>query len=280
VMRIFLLLVSLLASEALAQSSSDRIVVPLSDPARAAVLEVSLLSGGITVTGWDGKEVVIQLVSGDHDPDEEMDVESDSDPDDRSHGLRRIPNLAAGLEIDEADNVVSVSSASHREANLAIQVPRTATIRLGTVNDGDIVVRDVAGEITAENTNGDIRLQKVSGPTVVHALNGQVDAELLRIDPKKSYSFSSLNGDIDVTLPADTRAELQIKTDNGEIYTDFDLQLGAKTSEIESGDDKASRKGKKRHYGFETSMVGTLNGGGTSMRFQTFNGSIYIRKAK
>ena len=26
--------------------------------------------------------------------------------------------------------------------------------------------------------------------------------------------------------------------------------------------------------------VGTLNGGGTSMRFQTFNGSIYIRKAK
>jgi DUF4097 and DUF4098 domain-containing protein YvlB len=251
----------------------------LSDPARPAVLEVSLLSGGITVTGWDGKEVVVQVDAGGSDSEDEMDVEVESDPDDRSRGLRRIPNLAAGLEIEEGDNVVTVSSHNHRNMDLAIQVPRATTIRLSTINDGDIVVRDVSGEIIATNTNGDILLHKVSGAAVIDALNGEIDAELLRIDPKKSYSFSSLNGDIDLTLPADARVELRIKTDNGEIYTDFDLQLGAKTSEVEPEEDKASRK-KKRRYGFETSMVGTLNGGGSLLRLQTFNGSIYIRKAK
>ena len=34
-------------------------------------------------------------------------------------------------------------------------------------------------------------------------------------------SFSSLNGTVDVTLPSDVKAKLMMKTNNGEIWSDF-----------------------------------------------------------
>ena len=37
-------------------------------------------------------------------------------------------------------------------------------------------------------------------------------------------SFSTMNGDIDVSLPADTKARVKMKADNGEIYSDFEVQ--------------------------------------------------------
>ena len=38
----------------------DRLTVPLSDPSRPAFLKVGIISGGITVRGTSGKEVIVQ----------------------------------------------------------------------------------------------------------------------------------------------------------------------------------------------------------------------------
>src|ERR1700737_267293 len=42
------------------QSGADRIPVTLSDPSRPARVKVSLVNGGITVKGYEGKEVVVE----------------------------------------------------------------------------------------------------------------------------------------------------------------------------------------------------------------------------
>jgi len=89
---------------------------------------------------------------------------------------------------------------------------------------------------------------------------------------------------VDVTLPADVRAAVRVKSDNGEVYTDFDVKLEARAEmrnqETGSKDERPSRHDRGHHYGYENVMIGTLNGGGPTLRFQTFNGNIYIRKAK
>ena len=41
-------------------SGPDHFAVPLSDPSRPARVEASLVNGGITVKGYDGKEVVVE----------------------------------------------------------------------------------------------------------------------------------------------------------------------------------------------------------------------------
>ena len=50
-----------LAGIAVAQDESvDRVTVQLTDPAKPATLSVGLINGGITVTGYDGKEVIVE----------------------------------------------------------------------------------------------------------------------------------------------------------------------------------------------------------------------------
>ena len=87
-------------------------------------------------------------------------------------------------------------------------------------------------------------------------------------------SFSSLNGDVDVTFPASIKATVQLKSDQGEIYSDFDMQVqrtGAQVSKNEGS------KGKFR-VSLDKGMRGTINGGGQEIQFNNFNGDIYIRK--
>ena len=70
----------------------------------------------------------------------------------------------------------------------------------------------------------------------MHALNGKVLVTLDKVTADKPMSFSSLNGDIDVTLPADMKARVKLKTDNGEVYSDFDIKVDASSRKPMVGD--------------------------------------------
>ena len=50
-------------------------------------------------------------------------------------------------------------------------------------------------------------------------------ATLAQVTPNREMAFTSLNGTVDVTLPAATKANLRLRSSNGEIYSDFDVQL-------------------------------------------------------
>ena len=102
--------------------------------------------------------------------------------------------------------------------------------------------------------------------------------DLDKITADKSMSFSSLNGDVDVTLPADTKARVKLKTDNGEIYSDFEVKMDA-ASQRPVVEDGRSNRGKYR-VRIDRALYGTINGGGPEFQFQTFNGNVYIRKPK
>ena len=102
-------------------------------------------------------------------------------------------------------------------------------------------------------------------------------ATFTRVDPQKSMAFSSLNGDIDVAFPPDIKANLSLRTDNGEIYSDFDIQTQA-TAPRQTVEDDTSKGGKYRVH-IDKTLHATLNGGGPEIQFKDFNGNIYIRKA-
>jgi DUF4097 and DUF4098 domain-containing protein YvlB len=121
-----------------------------------------------------------------------------------------------------------------------------------------------------------VTLTNVSGSVVAHALNGNVVVSLTKVDPAKSMSFSSLNGNIDVTFPADAKANVAMKSDQGEIYSDFDIRMDQSAHKPVVED--ARGKGGTYRFRMDKTMYGTINGGGPEIQFKTFNGSIYIRK--
>jgi len=140
-----------------------------------------------------------------------------------------------------------------------------------------MTIEGVDGEIEASNDNGSVSLTDVSGSVVAHSLNGKVIAVLKRVTPQKSMSFVSMNGNVDVTLPPDTKANLKLRTDNGDVWTDFDVQLkGGSQPVVED----SRKNGGRYRIEVDRSFSGAINGGGPDFELRTMNGNVYIRKTK
>jgi hypothetical protein len=68
-----------------------------------------------------------------------------------------------------------------------------------------------------------------------------------------------------------------MRTNNGEVYSDFDVQLASSAPQQIVEDDRGH--GGKYRVKVEKTVRGTINGGGPEIQFKNFNGNIYIRKA-
>ena len=79
----------------------------------------------------------------------------------------------------------------------------------------------------------------------------------------------------DVTLPASVKATFKLRSDQGDVFTDFDMQTRPNTAPQET-----RREGGKLRIEVNTAIVGTVNGGGPEFEMRTFNGSIYVRKGR
>ena len=246
-------------------SGADRVSVNLSDPARPALVKASLINGGITVKTYDGKEVIVEAHTRNHESSR-----SDS-------SMKRIPMSSTGLSVEEENNEVRIGTDSvMRGIDLMISVPVHTSLKLSAVNSGDIVVTGVDGELDVNDVNGSVTLNNVSGSAIAHALNGRVLVTFTHVN-QKPMAFSSLNGDIDVTFPADLKANLSLKSERGEVFSDFDVQIQASAPK-QTVEDGRGHGGKYRVQ-IDKAIHGTIGGGGPELQFTNFNGGIYIRKA-
>ena len=282
------------------EQAVDRVTVPFSNPSKPGKLDVSVQNGGITIKGYNGKEVIIEARVRERKVGEKVidDIdtavrtavrlgdrtrrelerlrEEGKEKKAQLEGLRRIPVPGGtGLEVEEEDNVMEVHTRAFRQAvDVVIQAPFNTTLELGSMNNGIITVENITGEIEVSNMNGPIKLSGISGTVVAHSMNGSVTVALKSVTPNKPMSFSTMNGDIDVTLPANVKAKVKMKSDWGEVYSDFDIQLETVPQKIEKKDE-----GKYR-VSFEKYIMGTINGGGPEFTFKTYHGDIILRKAK
>jgi hypothetical protein len=81
-----------------------------------------------------------------------------------------------------------------------------------------------------------------------------------------------------VTLPGTLKADVKMSSEQGDIYSDFKVQVKPqpiKTKEADEGEEE--EEGKFRIM-FDKTIYGAINGGGPEFTFKTFNGDIYIRK--
>jgi hypothetical protein len=207
---------------ALAQGDANRVSMPFSDPSRPGTVRINVFQGSIAVRASTGKEVVVSTENAIVTSREGREVSVPPKPE--AIGLRRLTQ-PSGLRIVEDNNVMSISSGRFMNGDdVTIDVPVRTNLTLSAFND-EIMVQGIEGEIEVTTVNGEITLQDVSGTVVAHATNGEVRVSLRQITADKPMAFTSLNGDIDVTLPASAKANLRLRSDRGEVYTDFDVQL-------------------------------------------------------
>ena len=255
------------AISSVAAAQDQRLAVPLSDASRPARLEIQLFSGDISVEGYEGNEVVIVADAPIRDGDKPEPPRSD--------GLRRIQSSAVGLTVEENDNVVSVRmDFSPKNADLQIRVPRRTSVKAILVNGGDVEIDSVTGEHELSNVNGDVIATDISGSAVVNATNGDVRATFTTVDATKPMSFISFNGDVDVTLPANLAADLIVGSQQGDVYTDFEVV--AQNDPPNRQQQAGPNGGKQIRVTHNTRYA--IGGGGPDITLRTFNGDVMIRK--
>jgi len=247
--------------------STESLTVPLSSPGKPYSLKVHLVTGSIKVVGYEGKDVIVNVTPRKNDDNDKSD--------DTKNGMKRI-SASGGFDVTakEADNTVTINTGNPMKAlDLELKIPQDVKLKLGTVNDGEVNVENVSGELEVNNVNDKITLTNISGSVVANTVNGDVTVTFKTIDPKAPMAFSTLNGDVNVTLPADTKANLKLKSDNGDVFSDFDIDIDKTPSKIDKTTEPGMYKIKKDDW-----VYGKINGGGPEIMMKNMQGDIYVKK--
>lgn len=257
------------------QGMDDRVNVSFSDPSKPGIVTVYVEVGSITVKGYNGKDVIIETtIEGNKSTEQEQEREKEIP--EKAKGMKRITANRTGLVVEEKNNEMRIYVTAHdNEVDLSIQVPFRTSLKLNSNEGGDMLVENVTGEIEASNNDGDLTLKNISGSAVAHAYDGELVVTFNQIDPGKPMSFSAYDGDIDVTFPSTVKATVMIKTDEGEVYSDFEIDLKAASKQRVKDERKA---GGRYRISFGEFITGTINGGGPEIQFVSYEGNVYIRK--
>ena len=101
-----------------------------------------------------------------------------------------------------------------------LQVPRDIDIKVKTVNEGRVVVREVNGNFLVRNVNGDVEMSDIAGSGTARTVNGPVKVSF-RQNPREASDFQTINGNVELRFAQALAADFRFKTFNGGIYSDF-----------------------------------------------------------
>lgn len=225
-------------------------------------IKIIISSADLIVEGNSGSNLVIA-------------TEGLEPPPERAKGLKPLFNSAEdntglGLEVSETNNSITIKKASNQRLEYHLKVPSNAHLIIEETSwmGGDFSFKNLKGEVEAKTQGSDLIFTDVSGPIIASSTNGDITIIYAQVNPDKPNSISNISGDIDISLPASTKANLELSSISGEIYTDMNIQT--------KGDEK---EGMTR-LGGSNNISGTLNGGGVEINLKAISSDIFIRTKK
>lgn len=161
--------------------------------------------------------------------------------------------------------------AYHVRYDFEIQAPHAIAVKLRTVNNGEVWVKDIHGAFDLGNVNGGIEIIDARAGGSAHTVNGPVKLGFAAV-PREAVSAKTVNGAITAGFPRSLNADLRFKTFNGDVFTDF--ATTALAAEAASGE----RQGTRYVYRQNRFFGVRVGGGGPEHKFETLNGTIRIEQ--
>jgi len=144
------------------------------------------------------------------------------------------------------------------DVNVEFRVKVPAGVRfVGRTVNGGITASRIAADAEAHTVNGGVELES-DGIARAETVNGGIKASLGRADWTGALKLKTVNGGIDVFVPASLSADVKASTVNGDIQTDFPLTVTGRIT--------------------RRSIQGTIGSGGRQLEMETVNGGIELRK--
>jgi len=150
-----------------------------------------------------------------------------------------------------------------------MQVPRDIDIKIKTVNEGHVSVRDINGSFVVRNVNGDIQIHNIAGSGTARTVNGPVKVSF-RQNPREASDFETVNGAVELAFAHDLAADFKFKTFNGGIYSDFPVTA------LPVQGMKEEHHGAKVIFRADRYTGARVNSGGPQIKVENLNGDIRI----
>lgn len=258
-------------------------------PGTAPEIVVSIVTGNIRVTSHSGSEVVLNAKV--HYEASDAASLAELQKHIRFETEQSGNNIWIGMESDDWNSGSrrprelgwrGKTSPTSKEArrhwrfrhDVELQVPRTAHLKLSTVNEGTIDVDGVAGEFSFNNVNGGIVVKRANGFGRVHTVNGPISLDFQK-NPDGPVSIKTINGKIDLYFISGLNADFKIKTFNGQSFSDFTMADRPITPKVTMTQD-----GMKRIWSSKRFSGSRAGNGGPEIEIDGFNGNIYIHEKK
>lgn len=288
----------LLPKMSTAQASvKEQLNIALSKPGKPFNLEAKLEKGIIKIITYPGTDIQIETealaekiekAKPDQNQNQNQNTNTNTNVNIDVAKSKKDNNTARSkyISVTENNNLVIIKPILRSKVlSMVIRLPQNNVgLNLVIEKDGDILVSGITGKIEATNNTGSISLINISGSALASTITGAIIATFRSVTEKSPMAFSTLIGNLDITLPASLKANVKLKTGNGEIFTDFDIienaaKPAAKPYPVPNP--KAKQAGEARFKLNNTDWVyGKINRGGLELMLQNMQGNIYIRKPK
>lgn len=174
----------------------------------------------LEVEGYEGNDIVITS-------NEQM-----ARPE-KAQGLRSLSgggedNTQIGLNAVTEGKRVSLSQVrKFQQGKYHIKVPFNTNLMIQQGNEmsSEIKVSKVKGATEVSSRYSSVHLEEVQGPLTVNSFSGNVNVVFSELSQQNPTSIISMHGEIDVTIPEQSKANINIESKYGEAFTDLDMDI-------------------------------------------------------
>jgi hypothetical protein len=243
-------------------SQTEQLVVNLTHPGNQGYLSFVNPKGSVKITGYNGEVILVNAR-----------MRITGNPQGKT-GIQRIEQKTFEISAEEKNNsIVLFCNSNNKTIDFDIKIPRKFSIKISSKDNGRIEIVNIEGDIEADNPGGDIILNNVSGSAVLNAINGKIVADFTWVKPGSPLMLTTLEGNIELYLPENTNANIKIRSQNGELFSEFSLKPLPRKTQV-----KKNEGGNV--FSLEDWTMGTINNGGPEYVISTFNGNVYLKKSR
>lgn len=262
-MKYVIFLLSILIGVGLEAQEGKQFTVELSTPGKRGQLKIKNQKGTVEVKGTNRKDILIRYNSAES-------TEITFTP--AENGLTKISGGQPGFDVIERENEVLIESGfMDGGVNFYVEAPMDFDLNVQAFMKGEVKVENVKGEVVIENFDGGIKALGISGHVIANTYNGPINVTFDQINTDTPMAFTTYHGEIDLTFPSNLKATFKVKTDHGDFYTGFEMDVAQEELKQENKEGKWSRT-------FLGGWINAnVNGGGPEIKVKTYHGDIFIR---
>ncbi len=249
-------------------------------------IETYGLYGDLKITGNNSKKIEIE-VTGYKEKPTTIKI--------KPNAKYKTDNTQLGLNFEYMENTLIITATSKKSefGNYVISIPKNMILKLDNnylspssnyIQTDKIRIDEAGSEIIIKNMKNEIdmsvfhsktKIANIEGPVILSAFGGEYDINYTKFAQENPNVINVKDGSVALQLPFDTKANVQLNSENGVIRTDFIIKNATAKAKNKSIKVKKVTTNKIKNGNY-TSIEGELNKGGNLLSISTTDADIKL----